>query len=53
MLVASAGFVLGMLMRRRRLVAVLCVALAFAGTATGAEQRWSSPTMPDWSTSCA
>ena len=39
LLVASAGFVLGMLMRRRRLVAALGVALAFAGTATRAEDR--------------
>ncbi len=42
-LVASAGFVLGMLMRRRRVAAVLAVALAFTGAAAGAEQLLVEP----------
>ena len=43
LLVASAGFVLGMLMRRRRLAAVLAVALAFTVSAAGAEQQLVEP----------
>lgn len=40
---ASAGFVLGMLLRRRGVAAVLGVALSFAVAAAGAEERMVEP----------